>query len=173
MSCAFVLEKINIHGEKYLLLPCYALIVITVVFEVLRRFFLSYSSIWGEEIARYAFIYVAWVAMSACIKDRTHIRLDILTHILPERCKAFIAVLGDILMFIMACIAFYWSIEPVLTSIEYGSVTDGLRVSKAWFLLSVPLGFFMALFRIIQISIEDWHSFYHNRPLKQAKQLFD
>jgi len=35
------------------------MIVVTIAMEVIRRFVLSYSSIWGEEIARYAFIYLA------------------------------------------------------------------------------------------------------------------
>jgi TRAP-type C4-dicarboxylate transport system permease small subunit len=29
--------------------------------EVVRREVFSYSSIWGEEIVRYSFIYLAWI----------------------------------------------------------------------------------------------------------------
>ncbi|MEC7630604.1 MAG: TRAP transporter small permease, partial [SAR324 cluster bacterium] len=46
------------HGERSLLLIFYSMIVVTIAMEVIRRFVLSYSSIWGEEIARYAFIYL-------------------------------------------------------------------------------------------------------------------
>ena len=41
------------------------MIVVTIAMEVIRRFVLSYSSIWGEEIARYAFIYLAWIGAAA------------------------------------------------------------------------------------------------------------
>lgn len=173
MSIGVILQEINKNGERYLLLPLYALIVVTVLFEVFRRFALSYSSIWGEEIARYAFIYVSWIAASACVKDRTHIKLDIVLHFANQRWKAFLFLIGDILMFIMACIAFYWSIEPIHVSLEFGSVTDGLRISKAWFLAAVPLGFGMMIIRVIQTTIDDWRSFYLNEPLKQAKKMFD
>ena len=173
MSYRAILTRINEEGERYLLLPLYALIVVTVVFEVLRRFLLSYSSIWGEEIARYAFIYVSWIAASACVKDRTHIKLDIIINFSSGRLKAVLILFGDLLMLIMACIAFYWSIEPMIISIEFGSVTDGLRISKAWFLFAVPLGFSMTIFRVCQAIIDDWRSFYFNEPLNQAKQLFE
>ena len=173
MSIGAILREINANGERYLLLPLYALIVVTVLLEVFRRFVLSYSSIWGEEIARYAFIYVSWIAASICVKDRTHIKLDILIHFVSERWKAFLFFIGDILMLVMAVIAFYWSLEPIHVSLEFGSVTDGLRISKAWFLFAVPLGFGMMIIRVIQATIEDWRSFYLNEPLKQAKKLFD
>ncbi len=158
MSIGAILREINANGERYLLLPLYALIVVTVLLEVFRRFVLSYSSIWGEEIARYAFIYVSWIAASICVKDRTHIKLDILIHFVSERWKAFLFFIGDILMLVMAVIAFYWSLEPIHVSLEFGSVTDGLRISKAWFLFAVPLGFGMMIIRVIQATIEDWRS---------------
>ena len=68
------------HGERSLLLIFYSMIVVTIAMEVIRRFVLSYSSIWGEEIARYAFIYLAWIGAAAAVKDRAHIRIDVLMH---------------------------------------------------------------------------------------------
>lgn len=173
MSIGAILKEINANGERYLLLPLYALIVVTVLLEVFRRFVISYSSIWGEEIARYAFIYVSWIAASICVKDRTHIKLDIVIHFVSDRWKAFLFFIGDILMLVMAIIALYWSMEPLLVSMEFGSVTDGLRISRVWFLAAVPLGFGMMIIRVIQTTIEDWRSFYLNEPLKKAKKMFD
>ena len=55
MTIRNILHNIDENGERWLLLPLYALIVITIFMEVFRRFALSYSSIWAEEVARYAF----------------------------------------------------------------------------------------------------------------------
>jgi TRAP-type C4-dicarboxylate transport system permease small subunit len=76
MTIQNILHNIDENGERWLLLPLYALIVVTIFMEVFRRFALSYSSIWAEEIARYAFIYVSWIGASAAIKERAHIRID-------------------------------------------------------------------------------------------------
>ena len=78
MSANKFFKKLDANGERWLLLPLYALIVITIFVEVFRRFVLSYSSIWAEEIARYAFIYVSWIGASAAIKNRAHIRIDVI-----------------------------------------------------------------------------------------------
>jgi len=58
------LRTLDANAERWMLLGFYGMIVATIVVEVVRRFVLSYSSIWGEEIARYAFIYLAWVGVS-------------------------------------------------------------------------------------------------------------
>ena len=83
-----VLRRIDRDGERWLLLILYAMIVATIAMEVIRRFLLSYSSIWGEEIARYAFIYLAWIGASSAIRERAHIRIDVILHYLRPRAKA-------------------------------------------------------------------------------------
>ena len=44
----------------------------------------SYSSVWGEEIVRYSFIYLAWIAAAAAVRERGHIRIDVLFHYVPN-----------------------------------------------------------------------------------------
>ena len=73
-------RSLDQHGERSLLLIFYSMIVVTIAMEVILRFVLSYSSIWGKEIARYALIYLAWIGAAAAVKDRAHIRIDVLMH---------------------------------------------------------------------------------------------
>lgn len=166
-------KNLDANGERWLLLPLYALIVITIFVEVFRRFALSYSSIWAEEIARYAFIYVSWIGASAAIKERAHIRIDVILPFIGERTRGVLMIFGDLVTIILAIVAFWWSMETVLTSIKFGSVTHGLRISHAWFLAAVPLGFAMMLFRLTQSIIRDASDVKAGRPIYRGKKLFD
>ncbi len=168
-----VLQLIDENGERYLLLPLYAMIVSTIFLEVVRRSVFSYSSIWAEEIARYAFIYVAYIGASAAIKERAHIRIDLILHLFSSRTKALVFIFGDIITLILAALAIYMSMESVLTSLHFGSVTHGLRVSQAWFLAAVPLGFSMMVFRLLQSIKRDWSDFRAGRPVFEGNKLFD
>jgi TRAP-type C4-dicarboxylate transport system permease small subunit len=173
MTIRNIFHRIDQNGERYLLLPLYALIVVTIFMEVFRRFALSYSSIWAEEIARYAFIYVSWIGASAAIKERAHIRIDLILPLVGDRGRAVIMILGDLITIVLAVLAFWWSLETVLVSIKFGSVTHGLRISLAWFLAAVPLGFAMMLVRLIQAIIRDVADLKAGRPIYQGKKLFD
>ena len=168
-----LLRQIDENGERWLLLILYAMIVATIAMEVIRRFALSYSSIWGEEIARYAFIYLAWIGASSAIRERAHIRIDVLLHYLRPRAKAAIYLFGDFATLTLAVIALYWSLEPILTSLKFGSVTHGLRISNAWFLAAVPIGFSMMVFRLLQSIRRDLDDLRTGRPVFEGKKLFD
>lgn len=173
MNFKSIVSNLDQNGERYLTLPLYTLVVIAIFMEVFRRFFLSYSSIWSEEIARYAFIYITWIGAAAAIRERAHIRIDVILPLLPNKGKAFVFIFGDIITLILAFIALYWSIEPVLTSIKFGSVTHGLRISQAWFLMAVPLGFSMIILRLIQSMKRDISNLKAGRPIFEGKKLFD
>jgi TRAP-type C4-dicarboxylate transport system permease small subunit len=149
------------------------MIVSTIFLEVVRRSVFAYSSIWAEEIARYAFIYVAYIGASAAIKERAHIRIDLIMHLLSSRMKALVFIFGDIVTLILAVLAIYMSMESVLTSLHFGSVTHGLRISQAWFLAAVPLGFSMMVFRLLQSIKRDLGDFRAGRPVFEGNKLFD
>jgi TRAP-type C4-dicarboxylate transport system permease small subunit len=168
-----VLRSIDRNGERWLLLVFYALIVATIASEVVRRFVLSYSSVWGEEIARYAFIYLAWIGASSAVRERAHIRIDVILHYVGPRAKAGIYLFGDFATLTLALIALYWSLDPILTSLKFGSVTHGLRISNAWFLAAVPIGFAMMVFRLVQSIVRDWSDLRAGRPVFEGEKLFD
>ena len=122
---------------------------------------------------RYSFIYLAWIGAAAAVKERGHIRIDVLMHYVSPRVKAALYILGDLVMFGVAIIALYWSIETVHVSYKFGSVTDGLRVSKVWFLMAVPLGFALMMWRLIQSFLRDVKSLRDGTPVYEGDKLFD
>jgi C4-dicarboxylate transporter DctQ subunit len=167
------LRRLDRNAERWLLLVFYVMLVITMAVEVLRREVFSYSSIWGEEIVRYSFIYLAWIGAAAAAKERAHIRIDVLMHYLNPRLKALLYIFGDLVMFIVAIIALYWSLETVHISAKFGSVTDGLRISKVWFLMAVPTGFALMVWRLIQSFMRDLRALKDGTPVFEGDKLFD
>lgn len=95
------LHLLDKNAERWLLLTFYVMLVATMAVEVLRREVFSYSSIWGEEIVRYSFIYLAWIGAAAAVKERAHIRIDVIMHYLGPRTKALLYIFGDIVMFLV------------------------------------------------------------------------
>ncbi len=168
-----LLRRLDQNCERWLLLVFYTMIVATIAIEVLRRFALEYSSIWGEEIARYSFIYLVWIGVSAAVSDRAHIRIDVLMQFLSPRAKAFLYLLGDFVMLAVALLALYFSFETLMTSIKFGSVTHGLRIAQAWFLAAVPFGFTLTCFRLIQSIWRDWGDMRGGRTVFEGHRLFD
>ena len=167
-----VLRFLDKHAEKLLAVWLYCYIVLVIFFEVLRRYSISFSSLWGEETARYAFIYMAWLGASIAVKERLHIRIGLLSDHLGSRGQNAIMIFSGICGLFFSAFAVWYSMAPFLTSLEFGSVTQGLRISQAWFLFSVPLGFTLIFVRFLQNLVEDVHQFRMGLPPIVPTKLF-
>jgi C4-dicarboxylate transporter, DctQ subunit len=167
------LKAIDRDGERYLMLVFYCTIVFVIVTEVLRRFVLSYSSLWGEEIARYAFIYLGWVGASYAVKHRAHIRFDVVLMVLPHRLHGYVYIFGDIATFVFACFAMYWSLHTIGTLVEFGAASYALRINKGWFEAAIPLGFGMMMIRLVQSFVRDVRDLRAGRAARRGALLFD
>ncbi len=155
MRIKALIDAFDRNGERWLLLVFYAFVVTVIFVEVIRRFLFQYSSIWGEETARYAFIYLVWIGAAAAVKDRAHIRIDIIFKFMRPKGAAILYLFGDIVTLVFACAALYWSLDSVGTSLRFGAATHGLRINQAWFTLAVPFGFSLILIRLIQSMRRD------------------
>jgi TRAP-type C4-dicarboxylate transport system permease small subunit len=168
-----LLAHIDANGERWMLLALYVYVVAVIFVEVVRRFVLSYSSVWGEETARYIFIYLVWIGAAAAVRDRAHIRIDVLLTFLRPRVCAAVLLFGDVLMVVFAVFIFYLSMKSFMTSLQFGSVIEGLRVSRAWMLFAVPFGFALVLLRVGQSIVHDVSDLRAGRAPRPGKRLFD
>lgn len=167
------LKLVDANLERWALLVFYVLLVLTMATEVIRREVFAYSSIWGEEIVRYAFIYLVWIGAASAVKERAHIRIDVLFHYVPSRVKALLYILGDLVMFAVAVVALYWAYETVSVAWKFGAVSHGLRVPMVWFLMAVPIGFSLMLFRLIQSFLKDVRDLLAGHAVFEGNKMFD
>jgi len=168
-----MLETLNKNAERWALLVFYTMLVITMAVEVIRREVFAYSSIWGEEIVRYAFIYLAWIGAASAVRERAHIRIDVLFNYVGQTVKSVLYIFGDLVMLGVAVLAVYWSLETVGVSWKFGSVSHGLRLSMVWFLAAVPVGFSLMIFRLLQSLARDIADLRAGRPVFEGEKLFD
>ena len=167
------LSWLNDNVERVLLLWLYSYLVVVIFIEVLRRFVLAHSSLWGEETARFIFIYLVWIAAASAVRGRSHIRLDVVTLFLPVRGQALIYILGDLATGAIACVALYWSMAPVSISLRFGSVTEALQLSQALFLAAVPIGFLLVILRVVQSLVRDVRAFAAGEQPFTGTRLFE
>ncbi len=167
------LKLIEANLERWALLAFYTMLVVTMAVEVIRREVFAYSSIWGEEIVRYSFIYLAWIGAASAVRERAHIRIDVLFHYVPAWLKSLLYILGDVVMMVVAVFALYWSFEMVSVAWKFQSVSHGLRVPMVWFLAAVPVGFGLLMFRLFQSLRRDVADLIAGRPVFEGERLFD
>ena len=71
--------------ERYLVVIFYSYFTFIIVFEVFRRYVLHSASEWGEETARYAFVYMSYIGAAEAIKSRSHLKIDMIQRLMNPR----------------------------------------------------------------------------------------
>lgn len=167
------LQALDRDGERWAMLVFYTFCCVVIVQEVVRRFGLNFSSAWGEEAARYAFIYLGWIGAAYAVRERAHIRFDILLQRLGPRGKAVVYMISEVATIAFACIALYWSLHTTQQLLRFDGQTPVLRVNKAWFEAAVPIGFALVIFRSLQGLWRDFGDLRAGREPFAGKAMFD
>ena len=76
-------------------------------------------------------------------------------------------------MLVIGILALFWSFETVAVSWKFGSVTHGLRILKVWFLMAVPIGFGLVVFRLLQSLRRDFQDLMSGRDVFEGNKMFD
>ncbi len=168
-----LLDALDRNAERYLMLTAYVFCCAVIIQDVARRFLLNYSAAWSQETAQYAFIYLGWIGAAYAVKERAHIRFDILQNRLPVRLHGYIFIAGEIATILFAVIALRYSMHTIGTLWQYGGATPVLRVSKIWAEAAVPIGFTLITLRSLQAVWRDVIDISAGRQVNKGKALFE
>ena len=167
------LRLLDANAERWAMLICYTFCCIVIVQEVVRRFVFNFSSAWGEEAARYAFIYLGWIGAAFAVRERAHIRFDIVLGRVGPRSKAAFMIFAELCTIAFACIALYWSLHTIRQLLQFEGATPVLRINKAWFEAAVPIGFALILLRSTQGILRDVRDLRAGREVYVGKAMFE
>ena len=167
------LRLLDDNIERYLMLACYVFCCAVIIQDVARRFIINYSAAWSQETAQYAFIYLGWIGAAYAVKERAHIRFDILQNKLPEKLHGYIFIAGEIATIIFAVIALRYSMHTIGVLWQFGGATPVLRVSKIWAEAAVPIGFALIVLRSAQSMLRDIADMRAGRAVYKGKALFE
>lgn len=147
---------INENFEKIFLVAGLLAIIFIITFQTLYRYVIVYffenasSAVWTEEISRYIFIWISYLALSVAITKRSSIRVDIIYDKLSERWQNISWIVVDLcflLLTVILCITGWDQIERLL---KYPQYTTALRMPFVIPYLILPLGFGLMSIRLIQ-----------------------
>lgn len=117
------------------LMASFVVIVLTAVFF---RYVLNDSLTWGEQVARYLFIWMIMLGMPILYHEKANVSFDMLLTKLPLESRKMVGVILDVLvmgfgvfMSVQACAY----IEKV-----GGNVLEGLGVPQWMVIISQPIG---------------------------------
>jgi TRAP-type C4-dicarboxylate transport system permease small subunit len=112
---------------------------------VLREVF-STGFIWADELIKLLVLWLAMVGSVAASRDNRHIRIDALSHILPDTAIKLTRILVDLFAVAVCAVIAWYSYQYLLLEIEFEDKV--LIDTPAWIAhLIVPLAFAVISYR--------------------------
>mgnify|MGYP000332866699 FL=1 len=128
----------------------YSYFCLIILIEVIRRYAFGDSSAWGEMTARYAFVYMTYAAAAEGIRQKKHIRVDLIDKIIKPKSLTLLNVYYDILVTIVAILVIYYSLKLINVQLTFGIVMTAADINMAFAQAALPLGWALMLIRITQ-----------------------
>ena len=139
----------------------YSYFCLIILIEVIRRYAFGDSSAWGEMTARYAFVYMTYAAAAEGIRQKKHIRVDLIDKIIKPKSLTLLNVYYDILVTIVAILVIYYSLKLINVQLTFGIVMTAADINMAFAQAALPLGWALMLIRITQNWLDSRKS---NKP---------
>lgn len=141
--------------EEYISAICLILMFVLMAASVIGRFSQLFAVSFCEEVVTQTFLVMSMLAISACVVDRTHMGLSILTDMLKGKTKVVSLIFTFVIEMTMFVFLLYLGVNMVLSQNKYHLVTSVLGWPKWIFTLSIPAGAVLYMIRSIQMLIYD------------------
>ncbi len=121
---------------------CLGLLLALMVAQVTLRYGFGYTPFFTEEFGRYLLVWSALAGTALAVRQRTHIRIEFLVDLLPERLRNAWNALLDVwcgLLFVGIALA---GVEMTIFARDQTSL--GLQIPLSWPYAGIPIFFLLA-----------------------------
>ncbi|MBT8085149.1 MAG: TRAP transporter small permease [Woeseia sp.] len=136
------LERWGTAAENTALVILLGAMMVLAVTQIAMRIFFSSGFVWAEELLKLMVLWIALIASIAASRNGRHLRIDLLSHFMPERIARLPQTLADIFAAAICAVLAWQSYRYAQVAYEF---EDTLLVDvPAWLVYSI-LPFAMGL----------------------------
>jgi TRAP-type C4-dicarboxylate transport system permease small subunit len=142
------------HVEEGLAAALLVFVFVILGLQIVTRFVLRDPLFWTEEAARYAFVWIVALGAAQCVTSRSHIAMDIVPSMLPERARLVLRLVLDIMVLIALVALVYYGAFGTMRAHRVMSVAIG--VPESWLYGALPVcGMFMTV-RLVAVMASNF-----------------
>ena len=126
-----ILDKINYFTE-YITIKFFYIMFLSVIVNILLRYIFNINFIFLQELVMYMHAFIFLFGISICLKDNSHVRIDIFSNNLDRKTRDLIDKVGFIIFIIPFCIFVMYESTSMIgrswTMLEGSSEPGGLPI---------------------------------------------
>ena len=141
------------RAEESLAAVLLAAITLLTFTQVVLRYVFDTGLIWALEATTYLFGWLVLIGMSIGVRTNSHIAVDLVLSSLRGRLRTAVVLIGIALSLGYTLLMLYGSVTLVSQLRVFGSLAHDIPLPRWILLLSLPVGFALLSFRIVQVGL--------------------
>ncbi|GAA0438762.1 hypothetical protein GCM10008983_14590 [Lentibacillus halophilus] len=140
------------HLEEIIGGSLFIVMLVVLVIQIFSRQVLDSPITWSEQLARFLFVYIAYLAISSEIKDEGHVRIDFFFNKLPAALRTIIYYLFQLMMATVLLLLIYIGYQMGLRKLPVEIVS--LNISYVYMYMALPVLGVLMLYRLIERNVK-------------------
>ncbi len=120
----------------------YIVVFAIMIYDIAARYYFSRPTVWGLELIL-ALVGIHYVLAGAhALKNRQHVRIDVIYNLLPLKVRRYMDVLADLMIIVLMLIIVYYGWEQAAPAVEIGerSGAGWNSLAPTYMKVAIPVG---------------------------------
>lgn len=158
---------LDINFEPVLMFVLFYAITLLLTLQVILRFIFATGFSWGEEVARFLFVWLMYFSIAYATRNQRHIRVAFLVQSFGEKAHKVFMIISDLIFLVFSILIFLSAIKVCQSVFKYQDMAVTIEVSLNVVYGAGVVGFALIVFRLIQSII--WKI----RKFKDSMEVFE
>ena len=145
-----IVKKIWDNLEEYICGALLMTIVTLLMVQVVFRYGSGKTVAWIEEVSRFAFLYLVYLAASCVTGKNLHIRVTAQLKLLPRWMQISLLAFTDAIWLIFCVITAWLGVEFLISMQDRPMISGALMLDMRYVYFSVPFAFTLQSIRLIE-----------------------
>lgn len=147
------MQWFNKNFEKVLVTFITAFVAISLFLQVLSRYVMNLSITWTEEIATFGLMWLTYFGAAIAVTQRRHIRITILSDLLPPRAKKIVDILCNLAFIVFIGFISLGLADMTKIAFRTNQVAAASRMPRYIVIGGIFIAFVMILIRLVQDTL--------------------
>jgi C4-dicarboxylate transporter DctQ subunit len=138
--------------ESYICQFMLSFFIILLFIQIICREVFNVNISWGEELARFSFVWFVFFGASFAARLAAHNRVSFQFKWFSKKTANYIEAFADLIWIVFNIVIIYKSIFLIKSMLQYPYISPTLGWSMAYVYMIFPLSFSLMTIRIIQVN---------------------
>ncbi|WP_432409598.1 TRAP transporter small permease [Wukongibacter sp. M2B1] len=128
--------------------------VCIILLQVIMRYVFNSSLSWSEELARYIFIWQIWLGASLGVREKKHIRVELVYGLFRQKGQLVMDVLSTIIWIALCIFLAINGTELTLALLQRHSTSPAMKIPMYIIYSTLPISCGVMVLRLVQRVLE-------------------